>query len=1779
MFAQESYLSDARYGYDFVVSTAQESINASLKQFLNQGNHKPLSLCFLADEAGRPSVQKSLDEVLRLTQGVNPFDIPAGTPSDDSRVKALSEARFQVGLQIQLGLPSQVDIKSLPPVVGLQTGARRVQFNLLCSQLTVIQNTSPAGSASTGCWDVWSQPKTEAWYFTTMVDLVMADLDKELDTPYFNNHPAIKAQLKRQLQNMGQSAFSLRQLFFDLDNAALQATPDIKGLPRGSKAASVLRDTFVSVYSAAAREKGLPLLGVTVVPDGADPSPLQLTASEHQVSLFKGIDGLEVRNPTRQQQDAATLDYLCATSHNKLPPATAFTWNWVPLEDLASQSGTIAINRNAIARFLIPSLVTAAKMSCFKFKCYVTAHVEIIEYDLTYKGLQNPDNVTVTSKGPDVIHIDYKSEDETHDWCFLNYGSLRVKSTYACDVTFSGTTITLKQHVAFHAYAQVEFLSIDGSNLVDKTVTTEYAISVDQAGGLRMKHLDTKVKDNSKSIDDNFWLRQVRLTALLEHLKFKGIHVVDNAVNEATLNSIPKFIFPGSRVFAYKSAEFSKNQDLVCAITYVDPRGMTAGNQAPLPEQSAGTTETASTDLALPTTGSCLGLMHQSELMQNYLAGEVVSPTGKFAALQTADGLGMLFALSTSGALEVMTEVSGRQRTGWQVSDLSKALVAEQLPGRKATVSTFDVRQSAINGTISLAMAVSVEGSDRLFISLNNDGRDTSWMSCPEWVHVPFDAAGPPPAAVGVAGALFAETSDRKELLIVDIDRAGSEATTKHIVRYRIDLAKASGHFWVKQDVPVDIEHGTYQSCIGRSAQTRVDGVYTAGSTAGAAQLVYVPIVNVFGDGPPPPVRLALPEDAPASAIAAARQGDKSSPHLASTDLYAVSGSTLFRFAAAEQHDGARGAPLVSDGCLSLTDTLHAMTHGGVTTVWGKNGSGQVYYLSCTAGQEAVPGAWSHPVPILTDMERISAYVNCVDGGNTIFASGGGKLVRLTQATDTEAQLWRPHAIVVDSGRGLPALPLKSYTTTLHVINSAAQDMPVADTPVSIAAESRTPVYINGIYYVLGQKPISIRTDHAGSLTVIEATDGLHAATLTVSIPNGLETHVIDPKAVPFEKIAALDSADRLRNADFPATTIAGGVSGHVERRPLVQPSTPEESLDAVAAGMVNLHQIYSKVRLPAATTTLLPLRDRGCGPHVVPRSLYGIGHGDPVSDIAISIGNLFRWLRSGVEALVEIIKDALTDAWHFIAKIAGKVYRAVLNTVDAVVGAVEWVFHAIKTNIADLVRFAEFLFEWDDIRRTKDVLHNIVKLFLGHQIQTGLETAKTCFDHTISEAEKAINNWANIADWPSLGPAASLPAKSSASSPAKGQTPASLLLSNHFGTHVRELTIVTEPPAVDHMQVGHLIDVLLAALSREGQVLSNVYLRLKELAEVFHTMTVAEAVKAFAATLADGLLSSVQVVFDALVDALRSLVGSAVELLDTKIHIPVISDLLNLLGVPDVSILDLFAWISAVSYTVVYKAVCKQAPFANTAKVRKLISAVTWDELTAVIDGNSGRQLALSEQVDEETEDHQELVENIKKAIFTTCHCVAGTILITGNFLSVLEAEAITGDNPFGIPAAVANITAATLQGAANFLVPVCPIKNQVFVDLSRATLVASLAVTIIFCGPVQKRLAVTESSFKGLAVGDGRATGSIFDAILVIPALVTTSWHFHELSHEKGSGERSAAIVGEVYNLATYVSRLSYTAAVNLDPADKQIPLGVLAVSNLTRSGLQIAEGLIEI
>ncbi|RAH63540.1 hypothetical protein BO85DRAFT_483376 [Aspergillus piperis CBS 112811] len=414
----------------------------------------------------------------------------------------------------------------------------------------------------------------------------------------------------------------------------------------------------------------------------------------------------------------------------------------------------------------------------------------------------------------------------------------------------------------------------------------------------------------------------------------------------------------------------------------------------------------------------------------------------------------------------------------------------------------------------------------------------------------------------------------------------------------------------------------------------------------------------------------------------------------------------------------------------------------------------------------------------------------------------------------------------------------------------------------------------------------------------------------------------------------------------------------------------------------------------------------------------------------------------------------------------------------------------------------------WPFEPRLFDLIEHRLQIHQNHIVDTGLRS------------------------WSKLGDPASEAAAGSSANSAEGQTSGSQLLSSHFRNHANDLTIV-------------------GALSAEGKVLGDSYSRLKTLATDFSSLSIEEVLRhlagIFVGILVHGVLSSARVVVDALIDFIQSFTDEAMSLLDTKLHIPVVTDTLNLLGIPDISFLDLFMWMGAVAYTVVYKVINNEPHFPDDGNFAALIAASSWDELKQSLSSSPASPRAL--------------FPTAQQSIYACANTMSRMILFIGNIALFMEAQAPTA-----------------AWWPSNVLSPKDPIQDFGMKVLSRFCFGLDIATSFLGFTPVYGKLVAITSRFPYLLPSDGRAVGAVFKALLLISKLMATSYHLYELTSEEAGAARSAAIVGEVANLTGAVVTVSYAAEMNdKELASRQVPIRVMTLCVDLWSDLLVAESMI--
>jgi hypothetical protein len=896
-----------------------------------------------------------------------------------------------------------------------------------------------------------------------------------------------------------------------------------------------------------------------------------------------------------------------------------------------------------------------------------------------------------------------------------------------------------------------------------------------------------------------------------------------------------------------------------------------------------------------------------SELMENYIQADILVPQDTFIALQTSAGASLLFSVGTGNILNLTMEVPG-QPNGWQLVDLSSAQAKQDFPGG-ATCRTFGAAQ-AVNlqagksTQIHLAMVLNDGTNDHLYVSLNNSDSDLSWTSHPVWTPCPYNALDannkiiPAPSPLQITGVFLSEATDA-EYIVADIIRNPTEPVGV-ISRFYLDVSTPTDPMWKPHDVSGDIQSAGYASCLGRAADAYgVDGIYTKGAIATAAQLLYIPVFNAFNPSmPAPSSRLNLSGGLVADAIAACRNADNTS------DLYVASQGGLYYFASSNQKDGAVGELILKTALLTGVRDLYAYAADGNVTVWGLNGSDQVFYVTCPQGSITTSNAWSVPLAIMTGVDAVSPYIDRAYSANTFFAHGPNGLIKAVKTPGTG--LWTQRNITLaPSDVRQAATTISSYTTHIKVTDD--NGTPAANVPVSVTASNVISVYVNHLYYVAGPTPIQLTTDTFGTVTIVETTQSL-AGTRFNAVVDRQNVPEINPMDAAFQRNSKYDSVSSLQNAQI--------VNRDGTTRPFIPTGTPPDDFKKVAYSNQCLAKAYSGLSGSPAPRFARPMALRAVA---TPAGFAAAGISD---GILVDLGDLFNWLASGVEAAISVIEDTAEKVWHFVANIAGQVYHGILDCVELVVAAATWVYHAIEIAIEDIIQFLEFLFGWQDILVTHRVLKNVLIQFSKYVID-GIEGTKTQVATVLSQIQSQINSWADIPDFNQT------PSQANNSNPplaGQDSAPANLGI-HHFkgncASSSGDVPVVTPGEAI--------FQDLINLMSDEATTLTNAFDAIKtQIIDPFNSLSVTDIIRRFLAIIADTILQSVENVFTTMLDVVAQLIAGVMDILTAKLDIPVLSWLYNELTGDDLSFLDLGCLIAAIPVTLIYKATAKIAPFPS---------------------------------------------------------------------------------------------------------------------------------------------------------------------------------------------------------------------------------------------------------
>ncbi|KAG9236245.1 hypothetical protein BJ875DRAFT_482409 [Amylocarpus encephaloides] len=952
-----------------------------------------------------------------------------------------------------------------------------------------------------------------------------------------------------------------------------------------------------------------------------------------------------------------------------------------------------------------------------------------------------------------------------------------------------------------------------------------------------------------------------------------------------------------------------------------------------------------------------------TELMKNQKHAQIMAPDKVFEVLQTPSGEALFFSIGTDDTFYVTRELVSSQ-AGWTKVDLSSRLSA--LHGNSPIkTKKFDLSQNPVSLKFDLVLAVTVAGSDFLYVSIGNESSITDWEDGVSWTAMPFDAEGETantPLSIGQVYLMNIPTSGNPvQNCFADVERDANDPL--HLVnRYYFNLTSAP--HWRRHALPIDLKASSISTCLGRRSADRTSGVYTFGSIEDRKQLIFAPQRNIIRpDVPPSPSRLLLPADA--TAISSVPDGT------GNTNLFVAARGGLYLYTPDNQKDQATatlivGSPVIND--ISLfggVSRMVAHSTGSRTMVWCRNAMGELFYMACERGQEATADQWSLPVPLHHGVEEFAFYTNIEATRTVVFAqTSGQQLVRLTQ--DASSGDWNSGALTLPPTDVDHSVEYESFTTQITSTLEAGDDaMLLREGTAVFTATSPVSVHINNEYYVLdAQVPVSVTADVTGSFTIIQQTQSLSAVQYQVTMPGSTTPLSIDPLKRALEKMALITSGEQLDQVSVPV----GKTSA---QRPLIPSGTPDDVKDAVVTALVNLLDAKEDLPVDGSVQTDAS-REINRLPDRTPRErIWGLSYehgctylsgkdatvilgrmkaarGSGRSNV-LSPGDFFQWLQDKWDEVKEVIVERVNGVWMFICKIGDAVYEAVLNCVNAIVAGIEFIFNKIQVFFEDLKAWLGFIFGWDDMIRTQKVMKNMVRQYVSH-MNSALDSAGDTVEEVFEGLEDKISAWAGLPD--NGEPIGNY--QRSASSVEGTDDPQVRWGSYHVGNGAS-----SSEASVAAINLGsginNLLDELKDLAHDQGEEVKNTVDQIKtEVIDQLSTLTPIQVIKKLTGLAANLLVSLAKNLILGVIEILKSIVQGIMDILDTPLRIPVISKLYKTFTGNDLSILDVACLVAAVPATIIYKAISNQTPFPDDNISRDLIEAPSFPDMQQVLNANA---------------------------------------------------------------------------------------------------------------------------------------------------------------------------------------------------------------------------------
>jgi len=550
---QNSFLAQPKYGYDTVVGVTQKALNSAIEYYYSHGKgFTPVSFYFIKDASGNPLPIDQHTLLANYTSGIDPLSKSALSPADQ---KTLSTSSFYFGFTFTIGNPKDYAAVNY---LTLKPGSNSVRYYLLCFELQV----------------AFLNPDNKTWVGFQQSLVKEFNIYADINLKNVLDNSNLPSQVQAAVDTLGGTGLNIQQLIFDLDSAVIDPSSTLKQLDNTCSVFKPLMQEFAKAYFSTYTAQSGALNYAITTQNNASLVPTQM---DWYVGGFVDGNGDVYSNPTMDQQNLATLNYLFASNGDPLPAGAQLNWNWLDdngsshnpnidtNSDVNKYDGVISINRDALAKYFQSQLNSYVSSNCLRPNVYLwNSKTDTFSLGMYGAKAAAPQAFmpyqSGSSSGEEDVLLFYNHTDTSSA-----SGTANASDTASVDVAFTLKLIVKDQMLSIVQTCQMHIKELV-ANVPYETwpvimeLSDSFSINIDDHGVISFQLIP----------ELSFSTNNPNIHPIHETLDYNKAYqeIGPKNIQQVPVTMPAQFVFPGGNAFTFQDVQFSATSDLVCYFTY-----------------------------------------------------------------------------------------------------------------------------------------------------------------------------------------------------------------------------------------------------------------------------------------------------------------------------------------------------------------------------------------------------------------------------------------------------------------------------------------------------------------------------------------------------------------------------------------------------------------------------------------------------------------------------------------------------------------------------------------------------------------------------------------------------------------------------------------------------------------------------------------------------------------------------------------------------------------------------------------------------------------------------------------------------------------------------------------------------------------------------------------------------------------------------------------------------------------------------------------------------------